>query len=156
MLGSGGRGGANLKEFYDLGEQIVAVCDVDRGRLDHAANVVKERFDAGIRLGEAVSQDMFAVRISPDWRLAVVGSPAYFAQHPAPTTPYELTAHRCINMRPQATGSIYAWEFEKDGQIFTVKCDGPLVSNSIMPPSPTMARKPQNSGSTRGTESCAA
>ena len=117
-----------LAQFLEDYPDITLELFVDYG----FTNVVKERFDAGIRLGEAVSQDMFAVRISPDWRLAVVGSPAYFAKHPAPTTPYELTAHRCINMRPQATGSIYAWEFEKDGQIFTVKCDGPLVSNSIM------------------------
>ena len=95
-------------------------------------NVVEERFDAGIRLGEAISQDMIAVRISPDWRLAVVGSPAYFEQHPAPTTPYELTEHRCINMRARPAGAIYAWEFEKDGQIFTVKGEGPLVTNSII------------------------
>lgn len=117
-----------LAQFLEDYPDITLELFVDYG----FTNVVKERFDAGIRLGEAVSQDMFAVRISPDWRLAVVGSPAYFAQHPAPSTPYELTAHRCINMRPQPTGSIYAWEFEKDGQIFTVKCDGPLVSNSIM------------------------
>ena len=117
-----------LAQFLEDYPDITLELFVDYG----FTNVVKERFDAGIRLGEAVSQDMFAVRISPDWRLAVVGSPAYFAQHPAPATPYELTAHRCINMRPQPTGSIYAWEFEKDGQIFTVKCDGPLVSNSIM------------------------
>ena len=117
-----------LAQFLEDYPDITLELFVDYG----FTNVVKERFDAGIRLGEAVSQDMFAVRISPDWRLAVVGSPAYFAKHPAPTTPYELTAHLCINMRLQSTGSIYAWEFEKDGQIFTVKCNGPLVSNSIM------------------------
>jgi len=95
-------------------------------------NVVEERFDAGIRLGEAISQDMIAVRISPDWRLAVVGTPAYFAQYSVPATPYALTAHRCINMRARPSGAVYAWEFEKDGQIFTVKGEGPLLSNSII------------------------
>ena len=54
-------------------------------------NVVEQRFDAGIRMGEAVSKDMIATRIGPDWRLMVVGSPAYFARNPAPATPYGLT-----------------------------------------------------------------
>jgi DNA-binding transcriptional LysR family regulator len=96
------------------------------------SNVVEERFDAGVRLGEAISKDMIAVRISPDWRLAVVGSPAYFAQHPAPETPYELTQHACVNIRHRPAGAIYAWEFQKDGKEFTVKCEGQLVFNSIM------------------------
>jgi len=101
--------------------------------VDYAfANVVEERFDAGIRLGEAVSKDMIATRIGPDWRLVVVGSPAYFARHAAPLTPHALTGHACINIRPRPAGSIYAWEFEKDGQAFTVKVDGQLVFNSIM------------------------
>jgi DNA-binding transcriptional LysR family regulator len=95
-------------------------------------NVVEERFDAGIRLGEAISKDMIAVRIGPDWRLAVVGAPAYFKRCPPPKTPHELTKHACVNIRHSPSGSIYAWEFEKDGQAFTVKCDGQLVFNSIV------------------------
>lgn len=95
-------------------------------------NVVEERFDAGIRLGEAISQDMIAVRIGPDWRLAVVGSPAYFANNPPPQTPYELTRHACVNIRHRPAGTIYAWEFEKNDQAFTVKVEGQLVFNSIM------------------------
>jgi DNA-binding transcriptional LysR family regulator len=95
-------------------------------------NVVEERFDAGIRLGEAISKDMIAVRISPDWRLAVVGSPAYFERCPPPKTPYELTNHACVNIRHRPSGAIYAWEFEKDGQELTVKCEGQLVFNSIV------------------------
>jgi DNA-binding transcriptional LysR family regulator len=95
-------------------------------------NVVEERFDAGIRMGESISKDMIAVRIGPDWRLAVVGAPAYFERNPAPTTPHELTAHDCVNIRHRPSGAIYAWEFERDGLAFTVKADGPLVFNSIM------------------------
>jgi len=95
-------------------------------------NVVEARFDAGIRLGEAIAKDMIAVRIGPDWRLLVVASPAYFARHPPPTTPHDLTRHTGINIRHRPSGSIYAWEFEKDGHAFTVKVDGPLVFNSIM------------------------
>lgn len=95
-------------------------------------NVVEERFDAGIRLGEAISKDMIAVRIGPDWRLVVVGSPAYFERHPPPKTPHELTRHACVNIRHRPAGAIYAWEFEKNGKAFTVKVEGQLVFNSIM------------------------
>lgn len=95
-------------------------------------NVVEQRFDAGIRLGESISKDMIAVRIGPDWRLAVVGSPAYFERNSVPKTPHELTKHRCVNIRHRPSGSIYAWEFEKDGQAFSVKVEGQLVFNSIM------------------------
>lgn len=95
-------------------------------------NLVEERFDAGIRLGESISKDMIAVRIGPDWRLVVVGSSDYFERNPAPITPDELTEHSCINIRHRVAGSIYAWEFEKDQRSFTVKAEGPLVFNSIM------------------------
>lgn len=95
-------------------------------------NIVEERFDAGIRLGEAISKDMIAVRISPDWRLAVVGSPAYFERYPVPQTPYELTRHTCVNIRHRPSGAIYAWEFENNGKVFTVKAEGQLVFNSIV------------------------
>jgi len=95
-------------------------------------NIVEERFDAGIRLGEAISKDMIAIRISPDWRLAVVGSPAYFERCPPPATPYDLIDHACINIRHRPSGAIYAWEFERDGKAFTVKGEGQLVFNSIV------------------------
>jgi len=95
-------------------------------------NVVEERFDAGIRLGEAIEKDMIAVRISPDWRLVVIGAPGYFAKHPAPETPYDLTHHTGINIRHKLSSAIYAWEFAKDGKEFAVKVEGPLVFNSIM------------------------
>ncbi|MCF4997231.1 LysR family transcriptional regulator [Pseudomonas syringae] len=95
-------------------------------------NVVEERFDAGIRMGESISKDMIAVRIGRDWRLAVVGSPAYFEQNPPPSTPHELTDHHCVNIRHRPSGAIYAWEFARGGQAFTVKVEGQLVFNSIM------------------------
>ncbi|WP_334187375.1 LysR family transcriptional regulator [Noviherbaspirillum sp.] len=95
-------------------------------------NVVEERFDAGIRLGEAISKDMIAVRIGPDWRLVVVGSPAYFDRYPAPKSPHDLTRHACVNIRHRPSGAIYAWEFERNGKAFTVRVEGQLVFNSIM------------------------
>jgi len=95
-------------------------------------NVVEDRFDAGIRLGEAIEKDMIAVRIGPDWRLVVVGSPAYFAEHPPPATPHALTGHIGINIRHRPSGAMYAWEFAQDGREFSVKVEGPLVFNSII------------------------
>ena len=113
-----------LKQYPDITLEFY----VDYG----FTNVVEERFDAGIRMGESISKDMIAVRIGPDWRLAVVGSPVYFERKPAPATPHELTDHDCVNIRHRPSGAIYAWEFERDGQAFTVKADGQLVFNSIM------------------------
>jgi hypothetical protein len=69
-------------------------------------NVVEERFDAGIRMGESISKDMIAVRIGPDWRLAVVGSSAYFDQKPPPETPHDLTEHACVNIRHKPSGAM--------------------------------------------------
>ena len=73
-------------------------------------NIVEERFDAGVRLGESLDKDMVAVRIGPDWRLIAVGSPAYFETHP-PETPHDLVRHNCINHRQARSGGLYAWEF---------------------------------------------
>lgn len=117
-----------LADFLGKYPDITLELYVDYG----FTNVVEERFDAGVRMGEAVSKDMIAVRIGPDWSLAVVGSPAYFKHHAPPKTPYDLPHHTCVNIRHRPSGSIYAWEFEKDGKIFTVKGEGQLVFNSIM------------------------
>ncbi|SNS92443.1 transcriptional regulator, LysR family [Noviherbaspirillum humi] len=117
-----------LAQFLKSYPDIILELFVDYG----FTNIVEERFDAGIRLGEAISKDMIAVRISPDWRLAVVGSPACFERYPQPSTPYELTNYPCINIRHRPSGAIYAWEFEKDGKAFTVKGEGQLVFNSIV------------------------
>jgi DNA-binding transcriptional LysR family regulator len=112
-----------LPAYPDITVEIV----VDYG----LTNIVAERYDAGVRLGEQVARDMIAVRIGPDMRMAVVGSPAYFARHPRPKTPQELTAHRCINLRLPTYGGIYAWEFEKDGRELKVRVEGPLVFNNL-------------------------
>lgn len=102
---------------------------VDNTLTDLAAG----RFDAGIRIGELVGKDMVAVRIGPDLRMAVVGSPAYFARHAPPKTPRELADHACINIRLPTLGGLYAWEFGKDGHELRVHVEGPLVFN-IAPP----------------------
>ena len=96
-------------------------------------DIVAERFDAGVRAGELVAQDMVAVRIGPDLRSAVVGAPAYFAARPPPRTPQDLTAHRCINLRLPTLGGLYAWEFEKGGRELRARVEGQLVFNATPP-----------------------
>jgi DNA-binding transcriptional LysR family regulator len=94
-------------------------------------NIVAERFDAGVRLGEQVARDMIAIRIGPDFRMAVVGAPSYFAKRPRPKNPQDLTAHSCINLRLPTYGGLYAWEFEKRGRELKVRVEGQWVFNNI-------------------------
>jgi len=93
-------------------------------------NIVEEGFDAGVRLGESVEKDMIAVRIGPDWRLVAVASPGYLDAHGVPEHPKDLVRHVCINMRHETAGSLYAWEFAKDGQELRVRVDGQLTFNN--------------------------
>src|SRR3954447_26521783 len=93
-------------------------------------NIVEERFDAGVRLGESIDKDMIAVRIGADWRLVAVASPEYFERHPAPTVPQDLVGHACINMRQTTVGGLYSWEFAKDGRGLRVRVEGQLTFNT--------------------------
>lgn len=95
-------------------------------------NIVEERFDAGVRLGESVDKDMIAVRIGPDWRLRAVAAPQYFVTHGIPNAPQDLVQHVCINMRQATWGGFYSWEFEKDGRELRVRVDGQLSFNSSL------------------------
>ena len=110
-----------LPDYPDIKIEI----SIDQGLTD----IVAERFDAGVRLGEQVGLDMIAARIGPDQRMAVLGAPAYLADHPAPKTPHDLTGHACINLRLPTLGGLYAWEFGQDGRELKVRVDGPLVFN---------------------------
>ncbi len=92
-------------------------------------DIVEQRFDAGVRLGESVERDMIAVRIGPDKRMLVAGAPAYFARHGRPETPHELTAHACINLRLPTLGGLYPWEFERDGRPLNVRVEGQFTCN---------------------------
>jgi len=112
-----------LPDYPDIKVEIA----VDQGLVD----IVAQRYDAGVRLGEQVAKDMVAVRIGPDLRMAVVGAPAYFARHAPPRTPYDLSGHDCINLRLATAGGLYAWEFGKDGRDLNVRVEGRLVFNSV-------------------------
>ncbi|RZI93246.1 MAG: LysR family transcriptional regulator [Rubrivivax sp.] len=93
-------------------------------------DIVADRFDAGVRMGDTIDKDMIAVPIGPPLRMAVAASPGYFGQHPAPRTPRDLLAHNCINMRMQTAGGLYVWDFERRGQPMNVRVDGQLVFNT--------------------------
>jgi DNA-binding transcriptional LysR family regulator len=112
-----------LPDNPDLSIEII----VDYGLTD----IVAEGFDAGVRLGEQVAKDMIAMRIGPDMRMAVVGSPAYFARHSPPTLPSDLMQHNCITLRMPTYGGLFLWEFEKDGQELNVRVEGQMVFNNI-------------------------
>ncbi|MGM4983716.1 MULTISPECIES: LysR family transcriptional regulator [Rhizobium] len=112
-----------LSQYPDIRVEL----SIDSGLRD----IVADRFDAGVRLGEALAKDMIAVKISPDIRMVVVGSPAYLARHPAPETPNDLADHNCINLRLLTAGGLYAWELEKDGREVRVRVDGQLVFNNV-------------------------
>jgi len=115
---------ARLLPYYpDIKIELV----VDYGLTD----IVAERYDAGIRLGEQVARDMIAVRIGPDFRWAVVGAPSYFARRPRPKRPQDLTAHDCVNLRLPTYGGLFAWEFEKRGRELKVRVEGQLVVTNL-------------------------
>ncbi|HEV7612649.1 MAG TPA: LysR family transcriptional regulator [Steroidobacteraceae bacterium] len=112
-----------LPRYPDIKAELM----IDYGLTD----IVTERCDAGVRLGEQVAKDMIAVRIGPDFCMAVVGAPSYFETKPRPKKPQDLTAHDCINIRLPTHGGIYAWEFEKRGRELKVRVEGQLVFNNI-------------------------
>jgi DNA-binding transcriptional LysR family regulator len=100
---------------------------IDSGLTD----IVAERFDAGVRLGESIAKDMVAVRIGPDLCVAVVGSPAYFAHHAKPRTPQDLAGHQCINLRLPTAAGLYAWELGKGERDLRVRVEGQLMFNNV-------------------------
>ena len=111
-----------LREYPDIKIEVT----VDYGLTD----IVTQRYDAGVRSGEQVGQDMIAVRIGPDMRMAVVGAPAYFKKRLEPKRPQELIGHNCINLRLPTHGGLYSWEFEKAGRELKVRVDGQLTFNT--------------------------
>jgi DNA-binding transcriptional LysR family regulator len=110
-----------LRAYPDIKVEVV----IDQALTD----IVAGRYDAGVRLGEHVARGMIAVPIGPSQRMVVVGTPAYFARHPRPTTPQDLTAHNCIRQR--LPGGVYAWELAKGRRALRVRVDGQLTVNGI-------------------------
>ncbi len=101
--------------------------------IDNAmTDIVAQRFDAGVRVGEQVAKDMIAVRIGPDMRMAVVGAPSYFRRRSDPRKPQDLVGHNCINLRLSTHGGLHAWEFEKGNRELKVRVEGQLVFNGTL------------------------
>ncbi|XFF02249.1 HTH-type transcriptional regulator, putative pgrR (plasmid) [Bradyrhizobium guangxiense] len=95
------------------------------------SDIVTERYDAGVRMGEQLAKDMISARIGPDFRFAVVGSKSYFKDNAEPSRPQDLVRHICINQRFPTSGGLWAWEFEQNGREIKVRVDGQLVFNNI-------------------------
>lgn len=93
-------------------------------------DIVADRFDAGVRLGESIDKDMIALPISPKLRMAAVASPSYFEKHPVPKVPEDLPRHNCINIRFPSSGGLYVWEFERRGREVNVRVDGQAIFNT--------------------------
>jgi len=94
-------------------------------------DIVAEKFDAGVRLGESIDKDMIAVPIGPPVRMLAVATPDYFARRGRPRVPQDLADHCCINLRLPTYGGLYAWEFERNGRAQRVRVDGQLTFNTI-------------------------
>lgn len=114
-----------LTRYPDIKVEISA----DYGLTD----IVAQRFDAGVRLGEQVAPGMVARRISPDLRMAVAAAPSYFKHHPPPELPGDLVHHRCVNLRLPTHGGFLPWHFQKGRRDINVKVDAALVFNSMQP-----------------------
>lgn len=112
-----------LKKYPDINLEIIN----DYRLID----IVAERYDAGVRLGESVDKDMIALRIGPDFRMAVVAAPAYFKTHAKPRTPQDLTGHSCINLRLPTSGGLYPWDFKKGQHEVKVRAQGRCVFNAV-------------------------
>ncbi len=120
--------GPKLEKFaHDYPDVALDIASED----DTRGDLVAGRFDAGIHLGEFLQRDMVAVKVTGEQRAAVIAAPAYFDSHPKPTTPRDLTAHRCLRYRMGSNGPVYRWEFEKRGKSVTVSVAGPLTVNDV-------------------------
>ena len=115
-----------LKKFLLKYPDIKIELSQDNGLTD----IVTERYDAGVRMGEQIAKDMISARIGPDFRFAVVGAKAYFKKHPEPLHPKDLVSHICINERLPTRGGLWAWEFEEKGSELKIRVDGQLIFNN--------------------------
>ena len=119
--------GSTFERLLPLYPDVHVELNIESGFTD----IVEQRYDAGVRLGESIDRDMVAVRIGPELRMSVVGSPAYFAKHPEPKTPQDLANHQCINLRLPTAGGLYAWELEKGRRELKVRVEGQLAFNNV-------------------------
>ena len=115
-----------LKHFLPSYPGIQMDISVDNAESD----IVKGRFDAGIRYGRRIAQDMVTVRASPPSRIIAVASPEYLSRHPGPKTPEDLQHHACIRFR-LGNHMLLPWEFENDGKKIEIGVTGQLIVNDV-------------------------
>ncbi|POT58527.1 LysR family transcriptional regulator [Citrobacter amalonaticus] len=111
-----------LHEYPDIHIEF----DANHGFRD----IVADRFDAGVRLGDTIDKDMIAIPIGPELHMAAVASPEYFSRYAIPQTPHELTQHCCINQRMVSSGGLYVWDFDQDGGDLNVRVNGQVTFNT--------------------------
>ncbi|MDX0174534.1 LysR family transcriptional regulator [Sinorhizobium meliloti] len=116
-----------LRRFLPAYPDIKIEIIIDYG----LADIVAEGFDAGVRIGEQIAKDMIAVRIGPEMRMAIVGSPGYFERYPQPQTPQDLAGHNCINVRFPTYGGLFTWGLEQGEREVKIRAEGQLVFNSL-------------------------
>jgi DNA-binding transcriptional LysR family regulator len=118
-----------VMEFHRQYPDIQVEVSVDYNRVD----IVAERFDAGVRIGEQLEQDMVATRIGPDLRMAIVATPEYFEQHGTPKEPADLLKHKCINLRLPTMKNLLVWDLERAGEKVNLNVNSSLVFSDIRP-----------------------
>ncbi|WP_182656784.1 LysR family transcriptional regulator [Stenotrophomonas lacuserhaii] len=99
---------------------------------DDESDIVAAGFDAGVRLGQVIEQDMVAIPLTGPQREVVVATPACLAEHGTPAHPRELARHRCIGWRPSPQVAPYRWEFVEDGRDFDVTVAPQLTTNDML------------------------
>lgn len=115
-----------LRPFLKKYPKIEVEISINYGLTD----IIEERFDAGIRLGEHLAKDMIALPIGPSMRMAIVGAPSYFENRPKPETLHDLTNHNCINLRVPTSGGLYPWELDDENGEVKVRPKGQLIFNT--------------------------
>ena len=119
--------GPLLARFAEAHPRII----VDVMVTDEELDIVEHGYDAGVRLGEVIEQDMIAVPVSGPQTEAAAASPGYVAKHGAPEHPGDLLHHRCIGWRPGPNTAPWRWEFEQDGKPFDVMVDPQVTTNDL-------------------------
>jgi DNA-binding transcriptional LysR family regulator len=94
-------------------------------------DIAADQYDIGVRWGDQVAKDMNAVRIAPDRRMVIVGSPSYLSSRPPPRAPQDLLAHNCITLRLAGSGGLYAWELKKGSRELQVRVEGQATFDGV-------------------------
>jgi DNA-binding transcriptional LysR family regulator len=107
--------------------------EVEIAASEELLDIAAKGFDAGIRFGQLIAADMVAVRLSPPFRLVIIGSPAYLARAGRPARPDDLRRHACVRFR-RSNGALALWQLNDNNRSIEAAVTGPLIANDF----PTM------------------